>query len=178
MDNNSTQYTWGYSKNDRRKIRINIGEDEADPIFTITDLLPHLAQDQMEKKLKEGIAGEDLNLLIGSIPYGDEKTTERVKLNILRILNEKYEITEKDLLSSELELVPAFKARSLGFDRSMVAGYGQDDRICAFTALRAILNVNNPKKQQYVYQPTKKKQEAWETQEWNQMYLTHLQQSY
>ena len=128
------------------KIRINIGEDEADPIFTITDLLPHLAQDQMEKKLKEGIAGEDLNLLIGSIPYGDEKTTERVKLNILRILNEKYEITEKDLLSSELELVPAFKARSLGFDRSMVAGYGQDDRICAFTALRAILNVNNPKK--------------------------------
>ena len=128
------------------KIRINIGEDEADPIFTITDLLPHLAQDQMEKKLKEGIAGEDLNLLIGSIPYGDEKTTERVKLNILRILNEKYGITEKDLLSSELELVPAFKARSLGFDSSMVAGYGQDDRICAFTALRAILNVNNPKK--------------------------------
>lgn len=128
------------------KIRINIGEDEADPIFTITDLLPHLAQDQMEKKLKEGIAGEDLNLLIGSIPYGDEKVTERVKLNILRILNEKYGITEKDLLSSELELVPAFKARSLGFDRSMVAGYGQDDRICAFTALRAILNVNNPKK--------------------------------
>ena len=128
------------------KIRINIGEDEADPIFTITDLLPHLAQDQMEKKLKEGIAGEDLNLLIGSIPYGDKKTSERIKLNILRILNEKYGITEKDLLSSELELVPAFKARSLGFDSSMVAGYGQDDRVCAFTSLRAILNVNNPKK--------------------------------
>ncbi len=128
------------------KIKINIGEDDGDPIFTITDLLPHLAQDQMEKKLKEGIAGEDLNLLIGSIPYGDEKTTEKVKLNILKILNEKYGITEKDLLSSELELVPAFKARSLGFDKSMVAGYGQDDRVCAYTELRAILNISNPKK--------------------------------
>lgn len=128
------------------KITVNIGEDDEDPIFTITDLLPHLAQDQMEKKLKEGIAGEDLNLLIGSIPYGDEKTTEKVKLNILRILNEKYGITEKDLLSSELELVPAFKAKSLGFDRSMVAGYGQDDRVCAYTELRAILNINNPRK--------------------------------
>ena len=128
------------------KIKVNIGEDDGDPIFTITDLLPHLAQEQMEKKLKEGIAGEDLNLLIGSIPYGDEKTTEKVKLNILKILNEKYGITEKDLLSSELELVPAFKAKSLGFDRSMVAGYGQDDRVCAYTELRAMLNINNPKK--------------------------------
>lgn len=105
----------------------------------------------MEKKLKEGIAGEDLNLLIGSIPYGDEKVTERVKLNILKILNEKYGITEKDLLSSELELVPAFKARSLGFDSSMVAGYGQDDRVCAYTELRAMLDINNPKKQQYAF---------------------------
>ena len=133
-------------KTNGEKIKVNIGEDEADPIFTITDLLPHLAQDQMEKKLKEGIAGEDLNLLIGSIPYGDEKVTERVKLNILKILNEKYGITEKDLLSSELELVPAFKARSLGFDSSMVAGYGQDDRVCAYTELRAMLDINNPKR--------------------------------
>ena len=133
-------------KTNGEKIKVNIGEDEADPIFTITDLLPHLAQDQMEKKLKEGIAGEDLNLLIGSIPYGDEKVTERVKLNILKILNEKYGITEKDLLSSELELVPAFKAKSLGFDSSMVAGYGQDDRVCAYTELRAMLDINNPKK--------------------------------
>ena len=128
------------------KIKINIGEDDGDPIFTITDLLPHLAQDQMEKKLKEGISGEDLNLLIGSIPYGDEKTTEKVKLNILKILNEKYGITEKDLLSSELELVPAFKAKSLGFDKSMVAGYGQDDRVCAYAEIRAMLNITNPKK--------------------------------
>ena len=128
------------------KINVNIGEDENDPIFTITDLLPHLAQEQMEKKLKEGINGEDLNLLVGSIPCGDEKVSERVKLNILKILNEKYGIVEKDLISSELELVPAFKAKTLGFDRSMVAGYGQDDRICAYTALRAILNVEKPSK--------------------------------
>ena len=128
------------------KINVNIGEEEGDPIFTITDLLPHLAQDQMEKKLKDGINGEDLNLLVGSIPFGDEKTSERVKFNILKILNEKYGIVEKDLISSELELVPAFKAKSLGFDRSMVAGYGQDDRACAYTALRGILDVEKPRK--------------------------------
>ena len=126
------------------KIKINIGENEEDPIFTITDLLPHLAQDQMEKKLRDGISGEDLNLLIGSIPY-DDKTAEAVKLNILKILNEKYGIKEVDFLSSEIELVPAFKARSLGFDRSMVAAYGQDDRVCAYTSLRALLNVEAPK---------------------------------
>ena len=128
------------------KVTINIGEDESDPIFTITDLLPHLAQEQMEKKLKDGISGEDLNLLIGSIPIGDEKTTERIKLNVLKILNDKYGITEKDFVSSELELVPAFKARSLGFDRSMVAGYGQDDKICAYTSLRALLDTVTPAK--------------------------------
>ena len=128
------------------KVTINIGEDESDPISTITDLLPHLAQEQMEKKLKDGIAGEDLNLLIGSIPIGDEKTTERIKLNVLKILNDKYGITEKDFVSSELELVPAFKARSLGFDRSMVAGYGQDDKICAYTSLRALLDTVTPAK--------------------------------
>lgn len=128
------------------KVTINIGEDESDPIFTITDLLPHLAQEQMEKKLKDGIAGEDLNLLIGSIPIGDEKTTERIKLNVLKLLNDKYGITEKDFVSSELELVPAFKARSLGFDRSMVAGYGQDDKICAYTSLRALLDTVTPAK--------------------------------
>lgn len=121
------------------KININIGEDENDPIFTITDLLPHLAQDQMEKKLKEGISGEDLNLLIGSIPYGEG--TEQVKLNILNILNEKYGITEVDFLSSELEIVPAMKCRSMGFDSSMVAGYGQDDKICVYTELTAMVDM-------------------------------------
>ena len=128
------------------KINVSIGENEEDPIFTITDLLPHLAQEQMEKKLKDGISGEDLNLLIGSIPFGDEKCQERVKLNILKILNDKYGITERDFVSSELELVPAFKARTSGFDNSMVAGYGQDDRVCAYTSLRALLDVANPTK--------------------------------
>lgn len=128
------------------KVKINIGEDETDPIFTITDLLPHLAQDQMEKKLKNGVDGEALNLLIGSIPYNDEKISEKVKLNILNILNQKYGIKEVDFLSSEIELVPAFKARSLGFDSSMVASYGQDDRVCAYTSLRAILDVEVPEK--------------------------------
>ena len=125
------------------KITINIGEDENDPIFTITDLLPHLAQDQMEKKLKNGIDGEDLAILLGSIPYDDEKASEKIKLNILNILNQKYNITEKDLLSSEIEVVPAFKARSLGFDSSMVASYGQDDRVCAYTSLTAMMSLQN-----------------------------------
>jgi len=131
-------------KSNGEKVEICIGEDEMDPIFTITDLLPHLAQEQMERKLKEGVKGEDLNLLIGSIPYDDKDVSERVKLNILNILNEKYGITEIDFLSSEIELVPAFKARTLGFDNSMVAAYGQDDKICVYTSLTAILEVENP----------------------------------
>ena len=132
-------------KKNGEKIELNIGEDEKDPIFTITDLLPHLAQEQMEKKLKNGINGEDLNLLIGSIPYKDEKITEKVKLNILDLLNKKYGITEADLNSAEIELVPAFKARSLGLDESMVAAYGQDDRVCAYTSLAAMMNLKNVK---------------------------------
>ena len=127
------------------KIEVNIGEDEEDPIFTITDLLPHLAQEQMEKKLKNGVDGEDLNLLIGSIPYSSSKISEKVKLNILNILNQKYGITEADLTSSEIELVPAFKARSLAFDGSMVAAYGQDDKVCAYTSLHAMMELENVK---------------------------------
>ena len=133
-------------KTNGEKITVNIGEHEEDPIFTITDLLPHLAQEQMERKLKEGIKGEDLNLLIGSMPYNDKEVSEKVKLNILNILNKKYGIVEADFLSSELEIVPAFKARSLGFDSSMVAGYGQDDRVCAYTAIRALLDTKIPEK--------------------------------
>ena len=132
-------------KTNGEKITVNIGEDENDPIFTITDLLPHLAQDQMEKKLKNGIDGEDLQLLIGSIPVKDNKAKEKVKLNILNILNQKYGIVEADLLSSELEVIPAFKARSLGFDSSMVAAYGQDDKVCAYTSLAAIMTLENVK---------------------------------
>ena len=132
-------------KTNGEKVEINIGEDENDPIFTITDLLPHLAQEQMEKKLKNGVEGENLNLLIGSIPYKDEKVSEKVKLNILNILNQKYGITEIDFTSSEIELVPAFKARSLGFDGSMVAAYGQDDKVCAYTSLHAMMELENVK---------------------------------
>ena len=132
-------------KTNGEKIEINIGESEDDPIFTITDLLPHLAQDQMKKSLSTGVEGENLNLLIGSIPYGDEKISERVKLNILNILNQKYGITEADLTSAEIELVPAFKARSLGFDGSMVAAYGQDDKVCAYTSLHAMMELQNAK---------------------------------
>lgn len=127
------------------KVEVKIGEDENDPIFTITDLLPHLAQDQMEKKLKNGIDGEDLNLLVGSIPY-DKDISEAVKLNILNILNEKYGITEVDFTSSELELVPAMPCRSMGFDNSMVAGYGQDDKICVYSSLTALMKIEKPKR--------------------------------
>lgn len=128
------------------KIEINIGEAEEDPIFTITDLLPHLAQDQMNKKLKEGIDGEDLNLLIGSIPYANTEVSEKVKLNILNLLNQKYGITEADFTSAELELVPAFRAKSLGFDESMVAAYGQDDKVCAYTSLHAMMELDKVEK--------------------------------
>ncbi|NLC88264.1 MAG: aminopeptidase [Clostridiaceae bacterium] len=127
------------------KIEITIGEDEKDPIFTITDLLPHLASEQMERKLKEGVKGEELNLLVGSIPYDKEKCAEAVKLNIMNILYEKYGITEIDFVSSELEIVPAFRARTMGLDNSMVAAYGQDDKVCVYTSLRAMLEIKEPK---------------------------------
>ncbi len=132
-------------KTNGEKVKVCIGEDLNDPIFTITDLLPHLAQDQMKKKATEVVEGEDLNLLIGSIPF-EADVSERVKLNMLSILNEKYGITEADLLSSELELVPAMPCRSMGFDNSMVAGYGQDDKICVYSSLTALMNIENQKK--------------------------------
>ena len=132
-------------KTNGEKITVNIGEDENDPIFTITDLLPHLAMEQMEKKLKEGVQGEDLNLLIGSIPYEEKDVKEQVKLNILKILNQKYGIVEADLQSSELELIPAFKARSLGFDSGLIAAYGQDDKVCAYASLAAMMKIENVK---------------------------------
>lgn len=129
-----------------KKIDVVIGEDEDDPVFFITDLLPHLAKDQMAKTMAEGITGEGLNVLIGSIPYNDKEIKEKVKLNILKILNEKYGITEEDFTTAEFEVVPAGKARDVGIDRSMVGGYGQDDRVCAFTSLKAILDMELPKK--------------------------------
>ena len=136
-------------KQNGEKINVNIGEDENDPIFTITDLLPHLAMEQMEKKLKNGVEGENLQLLVGSIPLkseNGEEIKEAVKLNILNILNQKYGITERDFVSSEIEIVPAFKPRSLGFDGGLVAAYGQDDKVCAYTSLKAMMELENVKK--------------------------------
>ena len=131
------------------KLTISIGENENEPVFTITDLLPHLAKEQQQKKVSEAINGENLALLIGSIPstnQEDEKSKNKVKTNILRILNQKYGITEEDFISSELEIVPAFKARTLGLDESLISAYGQDDKVCVYTSLRAILNVENPER--------------------------------
>lgn len=123
-----------------------IGEKDNEPKFVINDLLPHLAQEQSKRTLNEGIKGEELNVLIGSHPFKADEGSELVKLNILNILNQKYGICEEDFLSAELEIVPAYKACDIGFDRSLVGGYGQDDRVCAYPALTAILNIENPKK--------------------------------
>lgn len=133
-------------KKNGEKINIVIGEDENDPVVYITDLLIHLAGKQMEKTLSKGIEGEDLNILFGSIPVKDKDAKERVKLNIIRLLNEKYNISEDDFVSAELEVVPAGKSRDLGLDRSMVMAYGHDDRVCAYTSLEAALETENPNK--------------------------------
>lgn len=126
-------------KKDGSTIDVNIGEEKGDPIFGISDLLIHLSADQLQKPASKVIEGEDLDLTIGSIPLkGEEK--EAVKKNVLKLLKDKYGIEEEDFLSSEIEVVPAGEARDYGLDRSMVAGYGHDDRVCAFTSLRAILD--------------------------------------
>lgn len=132
-------------KSDGTQITVNIGENESDPVFCVTDLLPHLATEQMKRPLSQAIKGEELNIVIGSRPFRDDDASEAVKLNIISILNEKYGITEDDFISAELEAVPAFKAKDIGFDRSMVGSYGQDDRVCAYTALAAVLSCENPK---------------------------------
>lgn len=131
---------------DGTSVEVNIGEDDNDPVFCVTDLLPHLAQEQMKRTLAEGIKGEELNILIGSRPFKDDEISEKVKLNIINILHDKYGIVEADLLSAELEAVPAFKARDIGFDRSMIGSYGHDDRVCAYTSLMATLECEKPKK--------------------------------
>ncbi|MDP4127083.1 MAG: aminopeptidase [Bacillota bacterium] len=125
------------------KVEISVGENEEDPIFTINDLLPHLAKEQYDKKLREAIPGEGLNLLIGHNPV-NEDGEERVKHAILNILKTKYSIDEDDFVSAELEVVPAGKARYAGFDRSFIVGYGQDDRVCSFAAWRAIEKIEKP----------------------------------
>ncbi|MDR0915860.1 MAG: aminopeptidase 1 [Oscillospiraceae bacterium] len=126
-------------KKDGTVVNISVGERDDEPTFIITDLLPHLGKDQEKKSLGEAFTGENLNILIGSRPTGAETDTSRFKLAILEILNEKYGISEEDFLSAELEAVPAGHARDIGFDRSLIAGYGHDDRSCAYAALRAII---------------------------------------
>ena len=125
------------------RIDVVIGREPGEPRFVITDLLPHLAKDQMNKTMAEGITGEGLHLLIGSTPYADEGK-DRVKLAILSILHDLYDIREEDFLSAELAAVPAFDVAEIGLDRSLIGGYGQDDRVCAYAALKAILDVENP----------------------------------
>ncbi len=133
-----------FAKKDGSVVKVNIGEDENDPCFVVTDLLPHLAQEQSKRTLAEGIKGEELNILIGSRPFKDDKGSELVKLNIMSILNEKYGVTEEDFLSAELECVPAVKPRDIGFDRSLIGAYGHDDRVCAYPALKAICETEMP----------------------------------
>lgn len=128
-------------KKNGEKINIVIGEEETDPVFFVSDLLPHLAKDQEKKRLGEGIEGEGLNITVGSIPYGEKDLEERIKLNVLKVLNEKYGITEEDFTTAEIEAVPAGKARDSGIDRSLILAYGHDDRVCAYTSLKAILDV-------------------------------------
>lgn len=136
-------------------IEVNIGDNDDDPVFYITDLLPHLAKDQNDKKLSEAIEGEGLNVIIGSLPslnetdeneYKNDKSDKKFKLNVLKILNEKYGMIEEDFQTAELEIVPAGKSRDVGIDRGMIMAYGHDDRICAYTSLQAILELENPKK--------------------------------
>ena len=126
---------------DGTSIPVVIGEDEDEPCFVITDLLPHLAAEQSKRTLGEAIKGEDLNVLIGSYPFKEDEVSDAIKLNILNIIYEKYGIVEADFISAELELVPAFKSRDIGFDRSLIGAYGHDDRVCAYPALMAALNV-------------------------------------
>ena len=122
---------------DLRTIDIKIGEDDSDPIFYITDLLPHLGREQSKLTLSEGIKGEQLNVLLGNMPASDEDDSS-VKTAILKLINEKYGIVEEDFLSSELCVVPALKARDVGFDRSLIGAYGHDDRVCAYPSLTAL----------------------------------------
>ena len=126
-------------------IDVSIGREPEEPKFVITDLLPHLAADQMKKSMSEGITGEGLHILIGTAPYADEGK-DRVKLAVLSILNDMYDITEEDFLSAELTAVPAFDVCEVGLDRSLIGGYGHDDRVCAYAELKAIFDVENPER--------------------------------
>jgi len=132
-------------KKDGTSVNINIGSDPEDPIFMITDLLPHLAKDQSQKPLAGAFAGESLNILLGSEPEKNEEK-DKIRENVLKALNQKYGITEADLLTAEITVVPAENARDLGFDRSLISAYGHDDRVCAYPCFTALLKTTAPKK--------------------------------
>ncbi|MCC8024201.1 MAG: aminopeptidase [Clostridium sp.] len=147
------KYQWGtiplalhgvVVKKDGAVADICIGEEEGDPVFCVTDLLPHLSAKQNERPLRDGLKGEELNIVVGSLPYEDEEVKEGVKLMALSLLHDRYGITEKDFFRAELEMVPAVKAKDVGLDRSLIGAYGQDDRVCAYTALTAEIDVKKP----------------------------------
>ena len=122
------------------KVDVKIGEDEADPIFYINDLLPHLGRKQLAETLENAIGGEDLNILVGGLPYDDKDVSDKIKLTVLSLLNDKYGVTEEDFISAELSLVPAFRSRDIGFDRALIGAYGHDDKVCAYPAITALLD--------------------------------------
>lgn len=147
------KYQWGtmplsihgvFTRDDGSTVTVRVGEDENDPVFCITDLLPHLGAEQNARTLKDGIKAEELNILIGSDAVEDEDVKEAVKLNTMILLNEKYGITEKEFMRAEIEITPAYKSRDVGFDRSMIGGYGHDDRVDAYPALVAEIETKNP----------------------------------
>lgn len=133
-------------KEDGQKVDIVIGEKESDPVFCISDLLPHLGQTQMEKTASKFVEGEKLNVILGSMPFGDEKTNQKAKLSVMKILNDMYGIKEQDFVRADIEIVPAFKAKDVGLDRSLIGAYGHDDRVCAYTAFMALMTVDLPEK--------------------------------
>ncbi|MDR0857407.1 MAG: aminopeptidase [Oscillospiraceae bacterium] len=135
-------------KADGSKVTVSIGSEPGDPRFVISDILPHLGQEQSKKVLADAFPGEGLNIIVGSIPDNtkDDKVKDKTKLAVLRLFNEKYGITEEDFISAELEAVPAHEVRDIGFDRSLIGGYGSDDRVCSYTALTAILEIEGTPK--------------------------------
>ena len=147
------KYQWGtiplalhgvIYRQDGSAVELRVGEEEGDPVFCVTDLLPHLSAEQNKRPLKDGLKGEELNLVVGSLPVEDEEIKERVKLATMKLLHERYGITEKDFIRAELEVVPAQKAREIGFDRALIGAYGHDDRVDAYPALMAEIGVKDP----------------------------------
>lgn len=148
------KYQWGtvplalhgvIIKKDGESVELCIGEKTGDPVFCVTDLLPHLAAKQNERKLAEGLKGEELNIVVGSLPFVEEEIKEPVKLLVMKLLNDRYGITEADFYRAEIEMVPAQKAVDVGLDRSLIGAYGQDDRVCAYTALMAEIATKHPR---------------------------------